>query len=240
MIHLGDTLPLIAAEKAGIIKPNVPVITAAEPEALEVIRATARDRNAPLTHIRTPGPEVLELKLRLPGEFQALNAATAWAVAEEIRTRGFDIPDSAIRRGLESAYIPGRLEVLREHPTLLIDGAHNADAARRLAGALRSDFEFDRLILVMGMVSGHVIQDVLEVLAPLAGRFIATSPSNERAAPASELASVARPHCPDVAEIVPVSEAVRAALADARENDLVLVTGSFYTIGEVPRKAVGG
>ncbi len=175
------------------------------------------------------------LEVRMRGDFQYANAATAIGIAGALQSKGFDIPESAIRSGLESAYLPGRLEVLRKDPTLLIDGAHNLEGARNLAKALRNLFTFDNLVLVMGMASGHSVEDVVGTLAPLAARFVATAPDNPRAASAASVAQVARAHCPEVTQVEPVAEAVRRALQGAGEKDLVCVTGSFYTIGEVPR-----
>jgi dihydrofolate synthase/folylpolyglutamate synthase len=171
----------------------------------------------------------------MKGDFQFINAATAVGAIEALQSKGFEVPESAIRSGLESAYLPGRLEVLREHPTLLIDGAHNLAGARSLARALKDCFNYDRLFLVIGMVVGHSVDDVVGVLAPMAHRFYATAPDSPRAAPADEIARVAKAHCPDVRIVMPVAEAAHQALRDAGEDDLVCVTGSFYTIHEIAR-----
>jgi len=267
MDRLGDTIAEIAAEKAGIIKQNGHLVTAAaDPEALSVIRRTCEEQSSLLWHVHPadgsgncfaigpiPGsltPALREspvltvlgmnsaysgLKLGMKGEFQLINAATAVGAVEALQRKGIGIPESAIRSGLESAYLPGRLEVLRTAPTLLIDAAHNLDGARNLARALKSSFTYEKLILVMGMVTGHSVADVVGTLAPLADRFYATAPDDPRAAPASAVAEVARVHCPEVAQVEPVQEAVRQALEAASKDDLVCVTGSFYTISEVPR-----
>jgi len=271
MDRLGNTIAEIATEKAGIIKQNGHLITAADdPDALSVIRRTCEERNSLLWHVHpvdesngcfaigpipsslTPAPRGFRaltvlgmnstysgLKLGMRGEFQLANAATAIGAVEALQSKGIDVPASAIRSGLESAYLPGRLEVLRTAPTMLIDGAHNLDGARNLARALRSSFAYDKLILVMGMVAGHSVADAVGTLAPLADRFYATAPDNSRAAPATSVAEVARAYCPEVTQVEPVPEAVRQALQVAGENDLVCVTGSFYTIGEVPRPSCG-
>jgi dihydrofolate synthase/folylpolyglutamate synthase len=230
MDRLGNTLAEIAAEKAGIIKLGGHVVTAAEGEALDVIRRTCEERNSEL---RLAQPLNGDLKLGMKGDFQHINAATAIEVVEVLRERGISIPEKAVRTGLEKAYLPGRLEVLREKPTLLIDGAHNLDGARKLADALRKWFGYRRLILVMGMVSGHSVEDVVGTLAPMADRFIATAPRSIRAASSAQVADAARAHCPDVTQIELVADAVRSAMEAADDDDLVCVTGSFYTIGEV-------
>lgn len=232
MDRLGGTIAEIAGEKAGIIKRDVPLVTAAEGEALDVIRRTCEERGSALRLVR---PLNGDLKLCMKGEFQRVNAATAICAVEVLRERGVGISEEAVCAGLESAYLPGRLEVLRENPTLLIDGAHNLDAARKLADALKTLFAYDRLILIMGMVVGHSVEDVVGALAPLVDAFYATAPDSSRAAPAASIAEAARVHCPHVEQIEPVSEAVHQALDSASENDLICVTGSFYTIGEVPR-----
>lgn len=266
MDRLGNTIREIAWEKAGIVKPGVPLVTAArEPEAIEVFEEVCRDRGSELRRVvlgetdavyvvtsdrreastsceaegqltvRGLGKVHAGLKIRMSGKFQLANAATAVAAIEVLQELGIDVPEKAIAEGLETAYMPGRLEVLQTAPMLVIDAAHNLDGARQLADSIRKSFEYDRLILVMGMVKGHSPENAVGFLAPLADEFIATSPDSPRRRPASEIAEVAREHCRNVREVEPVTEAVRQALQVAKENDLVLVTGSFYTIGEVPR-----
>ena len=268
MDRLGNNIPEIAFEKAGIIKKGGHVVTAADGEALDVIRRTCEERDAVLWQVRgsdgrfgiCPAPcdqgrwtsdagrrtqdglsvygmnaAYKGLTLRMKGDFQLINAATAIGAIEALQAKGISIPESAIRTGLETAYLPGRLEVLRERPMLLIDGAHNLDATRKLAYALKRWFTYDKLFLVMGMVTGHSAENAVGELAPLATKFYATAPDSDRAAPAVEVAETARAHCPDVEIVEPVCEAVSRALQSAGENDMVCVTGSFYTISEVPR-----
>ena len=230
MDRLGNTIAEIAGEKAGIIKQNVPMVTAADGEALDVIRRTCEERSSTLHLVH---PLDSELKLGMKGEFQQINAATAVCAVEVLQEKGVNIPEEAVRAGLEKAYLPGRLEILREKPTLLIDGAHNLDGAQKLINALEEWFDYDKLILVMGMVSGHSIEDVVSTLAPHADKFIATAPKSIRAVSAALVAEVARAYCADVEQVEPVSEAVRRAMEIAGKNDLICVTGSFYTIGEV-------
>ncbi|MDO8684682.1 MAG: folylpolyglutamate synthase/dihydrofolate synthase family protein [Armatimonadota bacterium] len=248
--RLGETIEEIAFEKAGIVKPERPIVTAAEGGAWNVIRQTAKERNSPITHvteaiwkadeqgglsITTPKRSYENLRLGLQGEFQYPNAACAVAAIERVEDAGFAIGEEAVRRGLGEAYIPGRLEVLRRKPTLVIDGAHNPDAAAHLAKAVRSTFSYEKLILVVGMLSTHSVEDFLSQIAPLADRIIATAPDWPLARPATELAIEAKHFCSNVSVIEPVQATVDAAMAEAGEDDLVLVTGSFYVIGEVGR-----
>ena len=258
--RLGDTVEKIAFEKAGIIKPGRPVVTAAEGAAWRVIYHTACERKAPIVRVRETGERPCDeraqvvtwksnrqglltvdtpkrvherLRLGLPGAFQYANAACAVAAIEFVQESGFPVAEEAFRRGLADVRIPGRLEILRRKPTLVIDGAHNPDAAKRLAEAIRTEFQYRRLILVVGMLSTHSAEDFLAQVGPLADHIIATAPAWPLARPAQDLAREAARFCPKVTEAMPVQAAVDAALAEAGENDLVLVTGSFYTIGEV-------
>lgn len=201
--------------------------------------------------IDLPDMRIGPVKLQLAGDFQAANAATASAAVAAIPHSASDprppapgplsaflIPHSSFADGLSSAYLPGRLEVLRRNPTVVIDAAHNPDAAQRLAESIRELFHYRRLILVIGMLSGHSAEDVLQILAPLADEVIATKSQWEKARPASEVADAARKITPNVRIIEPVMSAVQTAMQSASEDDLVLITGSFYTIGEVDRTAL--
>jgi len=175
------------------------------------------------------------VRLGMRGNFQFLNAAAAIGAIEALRKNGIPVAKEAVYKGLETAYIPARLEVLRESPMLVIDGAHNLDGAKFVASELLARFSYKRLLLVMGMVSGHSVENVIGTLAPLAQRFYATAPDNPRAASVDDVAEVARKYCPQVITVPSVKAAVDAALLDADADDLVCVTGSFYTVGEVPR-----
>lgn len=292
--RLGDTIPKIAWDKAGIAKPGSPLVTAANAEcgvlsaergvgnaeldeAWRTIASTARDQGIeeiwrvmrencepakdspqPDKFIFYDGsdgivtvklPEVLEgsfrtphsairTSLRLAGGFQITNAATAAAAVAALRTRGVEVSDSAIVEGLSSAYLPGRMDVIRRNPTVVIDAAHNPDGAAKLAESVPKFFEYKRLILVAGMLSTHSAEEVLGILAPLADEIIATKSQWEKARPASEVADAAKKFNHNVRIVEPVPAAVDAALDMADKDDLVLVTGSFYTIGEVDRDSV--
>jgi len=278
--RLGSTLSEIASEKAGIIKQDVPVVTAAwESEALHVIKRVSGERHAPLWQVRSDnGPydfavfpvdtirkcdfrrsmtlgeaelsggrvfnyrgintRLSGVRVGMRGSFQLVNGATALAAVELLGGQGVNVTESAMRAGLETAYLPGRMEVIRSCPTVVLDGAHNPAAAAQLADELLNNFEYENLTLVMGMVSGHSIEGVVGTLAPLAKRFIATRPDNRRAVPARDVAEIARRFCDHVSIIEPVAAAVHASLEGVSSRDIICITGSFYTVGEVPRNIV--
>ncbi len=250
---LGETLGEIAAEKAGIVKPGVPCITGVPigGEAWDVIARICKERGAPLTAIAppelgagglvltTPRRTLTGVHLELRGAFQAMNAATALAALDAVTEDALPpVPDEAARLGLETAWVPGRLEQVRAHPTVVVDVAHNEMSARVLAEALREQYGADRrrLILVVGLSRHH---DPAPFLAPLAARhpagLIATQPAL-RPRPAREGAAGARRHGFLNVQTVEsgVADAVQSALSQAGPDDLVCVTGSFYTVGDVP------
>jgi dihydrofolate synthase/folylpolyglutamate synthase len=256
---LGDTHAKIAAEKAGIIKPGVPAVTATEePSALAVIRQVAAERQAPLVHVlpseagaargeavarvtaaedrfavETPNASYCDLSLRLRGDYQRLNAACAIVALERMaESAGFTLRADAVSEGLRRAYLPGRLDVVHRHPLVIMDGAHNGLAADALAREVVK-LSRGRLLLVVGMAAGHPPETVLEHLGPLASTVYATRPIFSRGLPEETIADAARVWCSDVRTVTPPIEAARQALASAEPEDLVLITGSFYTVGDV-------
>lgn len=202
---LGDMLEKIAVEKAGIIKPGVPVVCAAQPdEAAAVIRARAREVAAPLlvprfgrVHAHSDGLRqvfsydgISDVHLRLAGVYQPLNAVVAIELARVLRTRGFDISDDAIKRGLESARWPGRFEIVGTSPTVVVDGGHNEQGARALADSLRAYFPRGGVSFSMSVLRDKDYRAMLADILPLARRmFCAEQHDNERALSTQELAA---------------------------------------------------
>ncbi len=251
---LGETLAEIAGEKAGIVKPGVPCVTAVPVggEAWEVIASVCAERGAPLIPVEPPeiqpdgsvyvgtgGRSLQGVHLRLRGAFQAWNAAAAVTALDAIPAASLPfLSDEAVTQGLAAAWLPGRLEQVAERPTVVVDVAHNELAAEALTAALREEFGADhrRLTLVVGLSRQH---DPGPFLAPLArlrpARLIATQPAF-RPRPASDVAEAARLCGIASVETVDssVADAARAALSSASPDDLICVTGSFYTVGDVP------
>lgn len=254
---LGSTLEAIAREKAGIIKPQVPAVSSPQkPEALEVIERTCHERSAALelagrdwlwrldaksdtgqilTIYRAGNasqPDYPELALPLLGEHQLENACTAVAAVEVLREQGMAIPAQAVRQGLATVQWPGRLEILGRSPLVVVDGAHNGDSIQRLLEAVRGYLTFARLLIVLGAGRTHAPEELLGALLPAADRLWLTQSRHPKAIPASELVPVAQQAGvePDVAPSV--DEALRAALANASPQDLVLVTGSLFVVAE--------
>ena len=232
---LGDTFEQIATEKSGIIKPGVPVITAAQPgEGLEVIAATAREQGAPLTLIGaadTARPPLDALELPLHGPHQRLNAATALAT---VRVLAGQLPVSAAaaRAGLASVYWPGRMQRVEtaSGQQVLLDGAHNPAGAEALRVALQTEFPGARPTVIFGVFRDKDSTSMCQSLAPQAGRVILTPVHSERSeAPAKLVAAcrAANAHAP-----IEQSASLAEALALAAGDSPVVIAGSLYLIGE--------
>lgn len=260
--RLGNTIEEIAFEKAGIIKTGTVIVTAADDEIAwrvileqcrkkgaevwRVMRSHTRQADSPSAdvqlryeskdrHFSLRGREAHFQKLKpgLMGSFQHVNASTAIAAILALEKYEIRITSKAISAGIANAYIPGRLEILQDKPKLIIDGAHNPDAALTLARSIHENFRYEELILVVGMLSTHSALGFLSYIAPMASTIIATQSQWSKALPAQEIADQARKFCENVEVIDRVPDAVKHALDIAGENDLIVVTGSFYTIGEV-------
>ena len=232
---LGDTLAKIAAEKSGIIKPGVPVLTAADAtDAVAVIRAEAERSGAPFTlvsgELKAGAETGAPVALSLRGAHQRRNAALAVAVVQALRD---SLPVSAaeLRAGLESVRWAGRLQMEQVGgQTFLLDGAHNADGVRALVAALRSEFRDGPFALVLGMLGDKDCELMCHTLAPLAGRIAAVRVNSSRALEPTALAEFCRRANPTA--IVTTHESVTAALATLQVEPQVVIAGSLYLIGE--------
>jgi dihydrofolate synthase/folylpolyglutamate synthase len=246
---LGDTLGKIAAEKAGIIKPGVPVLTATdEPEALTVIEQTAREKKASLTKINlregrrvavpnqnqsgspTRRPSQIG-KLSLPGEHQETNAALALATVELLQKQ-IPVGEVAIRAGLENVDWPGRLQLITRESgqKVLLDGAHNPAGAKTLSQALKKNFHAEKPTLILGILQDKDWQHICETLAPLAMRIFTVPVSSERSANPEVLAAVCRNTHPS-GEVISCPS-LGDALDRAAGDRFVIITGSLYLVGE--------
>ena len=253
---LGSTIAEIAWQKAGIVKPGRPVVTAvADPAALAVIRAEAIAQGSWMTTVRdgidvvvddnTTGEWSAPVRWRdvatdetytagMAGEIQAINGATALAVIRVLRAAGWEIDDGAVRSGMAAGRLPGRLEVMRGRPAVVLDAAHNPQKAAALARDLAKAGR--RCVGVVGVLAAKQAREVLSELAPVLRAIVVTQPTvvGKPALPAAELAAVAAEVGIAEVSVEPTPEAaLERALATTGEEDVVLVTGSLYLIGEL-------
>ena len=257
---LGHSIQEIASEKAGILKPGVTVVCAAErPEALAVVlrRAAevgigpadfvdvAADYHLENVEASLQGSRArvvclrddwqLDFSLPLPGRFQLRNALTAIATARALHARRFPLVDDAIYSGLAAVRWPGRLERIAERPGVYLDGAHNPAGARELAAFWQQHFSGCPIHLVFGAVRDKAVDEVAGLLFPHAASVILTAARTSRAISPAALAEITAHHAPhgEVAVIDDPQLAFEHALERARPGDAVFVTGSLYLVGDL-------
>jgi dihydrofolate synthase/folylpolyglutamate synthase len=247
---LGDTLSMIAQEKAGIIGPGTLVVSAPQvPEAMTMIEEVCEGRDAELVVVGEQEYRWLEgratlhgqsfelqgerLWIPLLGRHQISNAVTAWAAVDGMQRRaGLVVPVDARRQGLRSADWPGRLEILGYHPFLVVDSAHNGDSANKLQVALRDFFPGRRVVLIFAASGDHPFADALGELLPVAQQVIITHSRHPRAAAPETLLQVVRQLGYHASTSASVPEAIEAALASAGVNGLICVTGSIFAVAD--------
>ncbi|HSN59281.1 MAG TPA: folylpolyglutamate synthase/dihydrofolate synthase family protein [Clostridiaceae bacterium] len=253
---LGDTLKEIAAEKAGIIKKGVPVVSyPQEEEAGRVIKDTCIRLGCELVSVEpdsgeffgTTGlaqkirvktaKEVYEPELSLLGKHQIMNCAVAVTAAEKLQELGLNISRDNIIGALKKVKWIGRLEVLKENPLVVIDGAHNIAGITLLSESLDTYFRYEKLILIIGILRDKQVEEMIKMIAPKACRVIAVTPNSGRAESSEELNEVILKYNSNSEACDDYSDAYEKALGYAGGTDLILVCGSLYMIGDM-RKVI--
>ncbi len=231
--YLGHTIESIAAEKAAIIRPGVRAVIArqTEPAALDVL--LKRCEEVGVAPILADSNATDGLTLGLRGRHQLDNAAVAIGLAELLKAEGFEISRSAIIKGLKSATHAGRLELIPHKPSFLIDGAHNPAGAQTLRAYL-DEFAPRPLTLVFGAMRDKQLEQMGEILFPVADVLVLTTIDNPRSAPMDTLQTIARRFAKGkVLSTQSGAEALRTAIANTTAEGLICVSGSLYLIGEM-------
>ena len=257
---LGDTIELIAGEKAGIIKRGVPVVTSPQkPEALAVIRQVAAREGSALTEVGRDitweeGGASLDgqkftletargryaLETPLLGRYQMENAGVAVGLIESLMDSGLEISDEHIREGLRRVEWPCRMEVIQREPLLIVDGAHNPHSAGRIVEAVREIFPDRRVVLIVGVSGNKDLPGLVEELSRMEPELvIATRSRHPRAAAPSRIAQAFAAYTDRVREAEDVPRALETAFDAAGEGDLILTTGSLFAAAEV-REVIKG
>jgi len=238
---LGNTLREIATEKAGIIKspnsqlptPNLIVISAPqEEEAIEVIRNKCQETGARLYEMNKNiiQEKVKGLEIPLIGEHQLMNAACAISAIEALQLYNIKVSPEVIKKGIAHTRWPGRCEVVAHNPTVILDGAQNVASAGVLKKAIRDNFKYKKLILLLGVSSDKDIKGICSQLQDLADEVILTKADNPRATSPKILAGYFSGRQTFVTENI--QEAKSKAKELAQKEDLILVTGSLFVVGE--------
>ena len=249
---LGKTIGKIAYEKSGIIKNNTPVVSAASGDALKIIENIAKENNSSVHRINKKNIKRIysnnncqefaikgilkeySVKTKMLGEHQGQNIAVALGAVELLQMNGVFISDTSILEGIEKASIPGRTEIVRKSPMVLLDGAHNPAGIKTLKHTLENDFFYKRIILVLGILADKDIDEMLSTIVPLADIVILTKPKNNRAWNINQIRKKLEKEgvLAEIIEIDDVKNAVSHALSIAEDKDIICVTGSLYTVGE--------
>lgn len=248
--YLGDTIEKIAFEKAGIIKPGCDVVLYGQGEdATAVVRAKCEECGCKL-HITDESQQKLHesgltgqtlsyrqrenLRLRLIGTYQYRNAAVALEVIDVLKARGFNIPEKAVYEGFAKVVWPGRFEVLRQEPLVIVDGAHNPNGVEELAKCLNTYLPGKKVTFMMGVMADKDYVSMLDEILPMAKNFVAVRPESDRALASADLKNEieTRLHIPAI-DGGSVKEGVKAALAQAGKDDVIVIFGSLYQVGEV-------
>lgn len=249
---LGNTVAKIAAEKAGIIKPGCTVVNFPQvDEAAAVIEQTCRQQGARLIQVgkditwrRTSGDLyhqtlivkglISEYKITIPliGDHQLENATVAVAALEALGGPGTRIPEQAIIQGLSQVDWHGRLQILRQQPMVVVDGAHNANSMKRLIEAITKYFKYERCFIIFGTSCDKDIPGMVRELVSLKSDIIITSSAHPRAAAVSVIAKEFLEQGKEVKIARNVAEAMSQSLSLAEKNDLILITGSLFIVAE--------
>ena len=246
---LGDSYEKIAFEKSGIIKENGITVVYGDQEkgAMEVIREAALRRS---NRLITAAPEEAEiissditgsefiyrgirLKLRLIGEHQIKNACTAVCILEGLRASGLEISDEAVSSGFGEVSFPARLELLRDKPLVILDGAHNPGGAEALAGTIKKYLPGKRLVGIAGILADKDVGTYMGCLIPLFDQLITVEPDNPRKMSAKELAEITGRWCGSVTPVNDLRQAYEYALSVTGEEDALLIFGSLYLASDM-------
>lgn len=250
MQFLGNTLEKIAEQKCGIIKENSKVVTFKQnEEVMNVIKKTAEGKSSSLTIVDPENikkaksslekqvfdyKEYKKLELSLIGRFQLINACLAIEAVLALAEDDFKVDEKAIRKGLLECSWDGRFSLVGNKPVFIVDGAHNEDAARKLADSIEFYFTNKRIIYIMGMLKDKDYSRVVEITHKYASQIITvTPPNNKRALPAYELAMAVKEFCPSVTAVDSVEEAVEVAYLLAEKGDVIISFGSLSFAGKI-------
>lgn len=252
MTLLGNSIEEIAMEKAGIIKNKVPVVSYPQRiEASSVIERVAAEENSRLIMVKEDSGELLRIEdkyqvvkistekdrytvaLPLLGKVQIYNCSVVIHTIEVLIALGVTIGHKAIYEGLKKVTWKGRMEIMRTKPYVLIDGAHNIDGIEKLAQSIDIYFKYNKLYLIVGILEDKQLDDMLKTITPKAEKVIAVSPNSSRAASADKLRDKILKYNHEALAINDYEEAVKYALSFCSEEDLLVICGSLYMIGDM-------
>lgn len=252
MQFLGNDIREIAYQKAGIIKNGCFLISdRQEPEVFSVLGQEAEKKNCPVTvvnsakkikyglecqkfsYVNTAGKRFLDLEISLTGKHQIENAALAVETIGKLTEIGFLVSEKQLRKGLLETSWQGRFEIVEKKPLFILDGAHNEDAAKKLAESIRFYFTNKRIVYIIGILKDKEYEKIIAETYAYADQIITVTPDNPRALPAIELAKVVQEYHPHVTAAGSLEEAVEMAYLLAKREDVIISFGSLSYLGHL-------
>lgn len=246
---LGDTIEKITAEKCGIIKFGAETVAYPfqDEKAMDIIRKTCEEKcnslrvpdinRLKISEERIDGTQAVydgvEFTLPLAGKHMIYNACTAIEAVRSLSRFGINISDSSVVKGIESSVMPGRMELIKKKPVVILDGGHNEGCAAALSTFIKKHLSGKRIVMVSSMMADKDYLSYLRAVAPFAEIFIATKADVPRALNSSELAENAREFCENCHDIPNPQKAVTAAWNIIQPEDALIICGSFYLAGEI-------
>ncbi len=255
---LGNTISEIAFEKAGIIKEGIPVVLyPVVEEAHNTIKKVAQEKNADILYLDRNMATIEEIdksttkenaiqrliikynnnemniKLPLVGAHQVMNCLVAVNSLFKLNEQGMDITEDNIIKGIEKVKWPGRMELMIKEPRFVIDGAHNIDGIRYLKENLKDYYEYEKLYILVGILSDKDIDEMIKIIAVEGDEIIALTPNNIRAENSDKLGKKIAVYNPNVKAMDNYTEAIEYVLSKAGDKDLIIACGSLYLIGEL-------
>ena len=250
--RLGDTIEKISYEKAGIIKNNIPIITSAKNKALEIIKKISKEKNSSLTTISEKNYERINfnyekqifqvnildkkyiIKTKILGKYQGENISCAVAASVFLNDHNIKISKENIINGIFKTKNPGRMEIVSKRPLIVLDGAHNLKGIKKLKKTLKNDFEFNRLILIIGILEDKKYIDMLKEIIPLADKIITTKSKNKRSLNPYSMKKEIE-YIDNKKAVTPIDNIEQAVLIAKKEGglkDIIVICGSLFVVGE--------
>lgn len=249
---LGKNISSIAEQKAGIIKENIPIFTAAKNNSLKIIKTIAENKKAPIFIIRknnwTRTSNSLtyqeftvrgllnnyKIKTRLLGIYQGENIALSIQPVEYLQNLGFNIKNGHIKEGIEKTNNPGRMEVINNKPIIILDGAHNPKGFKVLFESLKNDFEYKKLIFIIGVLKDKNVKSMIPPMIRNSDYIITTQSNSKRALNYNDLKKTIINQKKDIkiASKENIRDAIKYALTLSSEKDLLCISGSLYNVAE--------
>lgn len=253
---LGNTIEEIAGEKCGIIKNSTVITYPQVKEAMKVIEKNCKEKSVKLIKAhenqiksveinKNNNTQTIEIEiddnikkynLALIGKHQVKNALVVLNAIEEFKKVGGAVRDESIKRGLAKVKWIGRMEIMNRKPIVLMDGAHNIDGIKSLKSAVKEYFSYNRIILILGILGDKQVKEMVDTIGSITENVILTEPHNERAESLDIMEDYLRVYNKNVYKIKNYKEAYEKALEIAKEDDLVLICGSLYMIGDMRRE----